>query len=195
LIRSTPLSSTARTRRLASPARPAGEAAFRFSRATSRISQFIFVMHVRTITSRLRNESGQAAVEFALVFAFALVPLLFLMVGVGRAFDAYNDLNQMAADGARFAAVGNFPGGPGLLASSADTNATRTAAVCGPIYLAVADPTPGKGAACPPAGTCAVGKRVWIRTTATVGFAPMLSMASKQVEGKAEMRVERCPTP
>jgi Flp pilus assembly protein TadG len=133
-------------------------------------------------------------VEFALLLPVLLVIVIGIM-NFGEAFNYWNNLNQMAADGARFAAVGNFPGATGLLASSADTNATRTAAVCGPIYLAVADPTPGKGAACPPAGTCAVGKRVWIRTTATVAFAPMLSMASKQVEGKAEMRVERCPTP
>ena len=35
-------------------------------------------------------------------------------------FNAYNDLNQMAADGARFAAVGNFPGTSALL-DNADT--------------------------------------------------------------------------
>jgi Flp pilus assembly protein TadG len=152
-------------------------------------------MHLRAITSRLRNESGQAAVEFAIVFAVVLVPLLFLILGLGRAFDAYNDLNQMAADGARRAAVGSFPGASALLAGNADTNATRTAAICGPIYFADADPSPVKGATCPTPGTCAVGKRVWIRATSTVDFAPMLSIASKRVEGKSEMRVERCPTP
>jgi TadE-like protein len=152
-------------------------------------------MHLRAITSRLRNQCGQATVEFALVFAFVFLPFLFLMLGLGRAFDAYNDLNQMAADGARRAAVGTFPGASALLAGNADTNATRTAAICGPIYFADADPSPARGAECPSPGTCVVGKRVWIRATTTVGFAPILSIASKQVEGKSEMRVERCPTP
>jgi hypothetical protein len=152
-------------------------------------------MHLRAITSRLRNERGQATVEFALVFAVVLVPLLFFILGLGRAFDAYNDLNQMAADGARRAAVGSFPGASALLAGNADTNATRTAAICGPIYFADGDLSPARGAACPTPGTCAVGKRVWIRATTTVAFAPMLAIASKQVEGKSEMRVERCPTP
>jgi Flp pilus assembly protein TadG len=152
-------------------------------------------MHLRAITSRLKNESGQAAVEFAIVFAVVLVPFLFLIVGLGRAFDAYNDLNQMAADGARFAAVGNFPGASALLADTADTNATRTAAICGPVYFSDGQSSPAKGAACPAPGTCVVGKRVWIRASATVTFAPVLAIASKQVEGRSEMRVERCPTP
>jgi Flp pilus assembly protein TadG len=150
-------------------------------------------MHLRAITSRLRNESGQAAVEFALVFAVALIPLLFVFLGFGRTFDAYNDVNQMAADGARMAAVGNFPGASTFVARNADTSATQAAVVCGPIYLASGDPTPAKGTACPAPGTCAVGKTVWIRTSATVTFFPQLSIASKLLEGTAEMRVERCP--
>jgi Flp pilus assembly protein TadG len=150
-------------------------------------------MQLRAITSRLRNESGQAVVEFALVFALALIPLLFLILGLGRAFDAYNDLNQLAADGARFAAVGNFPGASQLLATNADTNATRTAAICGPIYFAEGDASPARGAACPSTGTCAVGKRVWVRASATVTVVPMLGVGTRAVEGKSEMRVERCP--
>ena len=71
-------------------------------------------MHLRAITSRLRNESGQAAVEFALVLPL-LIAFVFLIAGFARVFNAYNDLNQMAADGARFAAVGTFPGTSALL--------------------------------------------------------------------------------
>ena len=176
------------------PAHPAGEAAFRLSRGhRPRISQSTVVMHLRAITSRLRNESGQAAVEFALVFAVVLLPFLFVITDFGRAFNAYNDLNQMAADGARFAAVARFPGASALVTNNADTIATSTATICGPIYLSDADPTPVKGAACPPPGTCTVGKRVWIRATATVNFVPLLELAPKQLEGRSEMRVEACP--
>jgi Flp pilus assembly protein TadG len=150
-------------------------------------------MHLRAVTSRLKNESGQAAVEFALVFAVVLLPFLFVITDFGRAFNAYNDLNQMAADGARFAAVARFPGASALVTNNADTNATSTATICGPIYLADSDPTPAKGAACPPPGTCAVGKRVWIRATATITFVPLLEIGPKQLEGRSEMRVEGCP--
>ena len=149
-------------------------------------------MQLRATTSRLKSESGQAVVEFAVVFAVVLVPLLFLILGLGRAFDAYNDLNQMAADGARFAAVGNFPGASGLLAN-ADTNATRSAAICGPIYFGEGDASPATGAACPSPGTCAVGKRAWVRASATVTVVPMLGVGTRLVEGRSEMRVERCP--
>jgi hypothetical protein len=150
-------------------------------------------MNLRAITSRLRNQSGQAAVEFALVFAVVLLPFLFVITDFGRAFNAYNDLNQMAADGARFAAVARFPGATELVSDSADTSATSTATICGPIYLSDSDPTPAKGAPCPSPGTCVVGKRVWIRASATITFVPLLEIASKQLEGRSEMRVEGCP--
>jgi hypothetical protein len=155
-------------------------------------------MRLHAITSRLKNESGQAAVEFAIVVPF-LIAILFLIAGGGRAFNAYNDLNEMAADGARFAAVGNFPGASALLARTADTKATQTAAICGPIYLSDADPTPIDSSSCPSPGTCAVGKRVWLRAIATVSFLPLpipvATVTDHRLVGKAEMRVERCPTP
>jgi Flp pilus assembly protein TadG len=154
-------------------------------------------MHIRAITSRLSNESGQAAVEFALLLPI-LAAFIFLVADFGRAFNAYNDLNQMAADGVRLAAVGNFPGASTLIAKGADTKATKTAAVCGPIYLSSSDPAPAKGAPCPAPGTCAVGKTVWLRTSVPVGFIPSpvpVTVDDITLEGKAEMRVERCPTP
>ena len=87
-------------------------------------------MHLHAITSRLRNDSGQAAVEFALVLPL-LIAFLFLIAGFARVFNAYNDLNQMAADGARFAAVGNFPGASALL-DNADTPLSKAATIAGP---------------------------------------------------------------
>jgi Flp pilus assembly pilin Flp len=155
-------------------------------------------MHLRATTSLFRNESGQAAVEFAILVPF-LIAILFLIVSGARAFNAYNDLNQMAADGARFAAVGNFPGASALLARTADTSASQTATICGPIYLSDSDPSPTDSSSCPLPGTCAVGKRIWLRADATVSFLPLpipvATVTDHRLVGKAEMRVERCPTP
>jgi Flp pilus assembly protein TadG len=58
---------------------------------------------------RLRDQHGTAMVEFALVLPI----LLFLALGIvdfGRAINYWNDVNQISADGARFAAVNNNPG-------------------------------------------------------------------------------------
>jgi Flp pilus assembly protein TadG len=72
----------------------------------------------RSVLRRLvSSERGTAVVEFALV-----APLLFLLVfGIiefGRILNAYNDLTQLAGQGARAAAVSRNPDGTGVGASS-----------------------------------------------------------------------------
>lgn len=61
----------------------------------------------------LRSERGTAVVEFALI-----APLLFLLIfGIidfGRALDYYNQLTQLAGQGARAAAVNRNPDGTAL---------------------------------------------------------------------------------
>ena len=144
-----------------------------------------------TITSRLSNDSGQAAVEFALVLPL-LIAFLFLIAGFARVFNAYNDLNQMAADGARFAAVGNFPGESALLRQRGH------AAVQGRD-----DRRPHLPGARPSTWgpSCAVGGTVKVTATANLQADPVPAVhqqrhprRSPQLQGTAEMRVERCPS-
>jgi hypothetical protein len=61
------------------------------------------------ITDRLASERGTAMVEFALILPILLV-LALGIVDFGRAMNYWNDVNQIAADGARFAAVNRNPG-------------------------------------------------------------------------------------
>ena len=106
-------------------------------------------------------------------------------------FNAYNDLNQMAADGARFAAVGNFPGTSALL-DNADTPLSKSATVAGPTYQAPGSSTWG--------GPCVVGGTVKVTATANMELIPFLPYINSTLPGvptltgSAEMRVERCPT-
>src|SRR4051794_33606702 len=145
------------------------------------------LMHMRShsIISRLRNDSGQAVVEFALVLPM-LLAIVFLITGFARVFNEYNDLNQMAADGARFAAVGNFPGAAALL-NNADTPLSQAGTIVGPTYSG------------PSGTTCAVGGTVRVTATANLQLIPFLTFinsaipAKPTLQGKAEMRVERCP--
>lgn len=147
-------------------------------------------MHLHHTKHRFRNESGQAAVEFALVLPL-LIALLFLIIGFARVFNAYNDLNQMAADGARFAAVGNFPGATALLAN-ADTPLSQNATIGGPTYAPVGSSTFG--------ATCTVGGTVKVTATASVSLIPILPWVNSVIPGlssltgTAEMRVEQCPS-
>lgn len=139
-------------------------------------------MHFHTITSRIRNETGQAVIEFALVLPL-LVAVLLLIVGFARVFNEYNDLNQMAADGARFAAVGNFPGASALLANG-DTPLSRApnVQITGPTYSG---------------GSCTVGGTVTVQATAQaklIPFLPYVNAVLPNLTGTAQMRVEQCPS-
>ena len=71
-------------------------------RADSRLRQ-------RFARAHRQRESGQAMVEFALI----LFPLLLIVVGVvqfGIGLNYWLDMNRIANQGARFAAVNNWPG-------------------------------------------------------------------------------------
>jgi Flp pilus assembly protein TadG len=71
----------------------------------------------RRFDARLRGERGTAVVEFALI-APILFLLIFGIVDFGRALDYYNQLTQLAGQGARAAAVNRNPDGTALSTSN-----------------------------------------------------------------------------
>lgn len=77
----------------------------------------------------LRSERGTAVVEFALV-----APLLFFLVfGIiefGRALNYYNDLTQLAGQGARAAIVSRNPDGTAVGTANADCAANNQTIQC-----------------------------------------------------------------
>jgi Flp pilus assembly protein TadG len=138
-------------------------------------------MHFSAITSRLRDEAGQSAVEFALVLPL-FIAFVFLIVEFSRTFNAYNDVNQMAANGVRLAAVNRYPGAASLIAAEADTGAVQNNATVALSY---------------PNGTCGQGDpvRVTVNTPISIlSLKPYLDVQPFTLTGHAEMRIEVPPT-
>ena len=59
---------------------------------------------------RLRDETGQAAIEYALVLPFVIL-ILFVLINFGFLFNYWNNEQHLASVAARFAAVGTVPPG------------------------------------------------------------------------------------
>lgn len=98
-----------------------------------------------------RSERGTALVEFALI-APLLFLLLFGIIDFGRALDYYNQVTQLAGQGARAAAVNRMPDGTAisstsslqaaLVAETAQPELRKGETVCivGPLPQQVGDP-------------------------------------------------------
>jgi hypothetical protein len=137
-------------------------------------------VHLNDITSRARDDAGQAAIEFLLILPL-LFGVLFAIFQFSAAYNALNDMSQMAADGTRLAAVDRFP------KTQAELVAWRAAQ---------GDTTIAKGAKIEVTG-CAAGDPVHIRVSATITVVPVLPLlggVTKPVEANAEMRRETAPT-
>lgn len=137
--------------------------------------------------SLARDERGVVSIEFALVLPLLLV-VIFAIVDLSRAFSYKADANQIAANGARFAAVDNNPGGGSLqdyLRLQAETQELReggSKAITDPIQVCIE--TNG--------GT--VGEPVTVTTTFTFKTHALLGGIEKEIKGEATMRIERPPT-
>lgn len=126
------------------------------------------------------EESGVVAVEFALVLPLILI-VLFSIIQFGQLFNHLNDGNQIAADGARFAAVDVNPGTGGqtlqqYLVSQADTSGLRSK-----IGVCVSFPS----------GASTIGNPVKVSTSSTFTLIPLLGGATLTLHGAATMRIER----
>lgn len=155
--------------------------------------------HLRPVQPRLplRSERGSVSVELA----FALPILVFFIVAVvefGRALNYLNDANQLAANGARYAAVDRNPGGggaslPDWIRSQADTAEARSG---GTEHV----PTPAQVEICFPDGGSTVGSPV--RVTVRIPFRFMVLgilpdgvvPGPETLSGSATMRIERQPS-
>ena len=136
--------------------------------------------------SPIRDESGTALVEFALIVPLVLV-LLLGIVDFGRAFNHWIDTTHLANVGARYATVNKNPGAAGSQTLQQYIQAQRI------------QQTPVKVCVSFPATTATVGDAVEVTVTSTwhwldylvgqTGIGP-----SSVIRGKATMRLEAMPT-
>ena len=140
---------------------------------------------------RLRSESGQSAVEFALIVPFILL-LVLAIVDFGKAVNYWLDANHLAGQGARAAAVlGNQPppGGGTLQAwiqGQAETSELRngTGSVTSPAKVCVSFPN---------GGTPKIGDPVTVTVTAPYKVISFAGGSTINISGSATMRLEQLP--
>jgi Flp pilus assembly pilin Flp len=155
-----------------------------------------FTLHhplLRRTRRGLRDESGVALVEFALILpVFAL--MIFGALDLGKAYNYWIDETQLAHEGARWAAVNKSPDPQVSLVQAirnqADTGELKngsTSSVPNPLRVCVYLPD---GAV--------VGGRVRLEVSSTYQFmsfiASKISVAQKPIEAHSTMRLERPPT-
>jgi Flp pilus assembly protein TadG len=142
----------------------------------------------------LRDESGVALTEFALVLPLLLV-LLLGMLDFGTAFNTWIDQTHLSNEGARWAVVNKNPGSSGTLQdyirSQADSDQLRnggTASMPDPMQVTI----------CFPNGTSNVGDPVEVKTSVTYNWLPFLgdriAAAQTTIEASSRMRLEALPT-
>jgi Flp pilus assembly protein TadG len=147
---------------------------------------------------RLRDESGVALVEFALVLPLLLL-LLFGMLDFGKAFNYWIDETHLANEAARWAVVNNNPGSGTLQAwtlSQADTPELQnggTSSVPTAAQVCISFPTNSQ------TGTSGkVGDPVRVTVSVTYNWLPFvgnsISAGNVTVVGDATMRLEAVPT-
>jgi Flp pilus assembly protein TadG len=135
----------------------------------------------RRFRDRLREESGQALVEFALVLPW-IVLLLFWAIDLAKAYSYWNDSTHLANVGARFAAVGTVPAGYTDLQSYIKAQA-ENADLGSKIAVTVCNPS-GSGNA--------IGQPVRVIVTSSFSYLPFLpNTLNSTIKSTATNRIEQ----
>jgi Flp pilus assembly protein TadG len=138
---------------------------------------------------RVRDESGQSVVEFALIVPLVCAIVL-ILVDFGKAMNYWLDLTQVANEGARLAAV-NSPLTEDSIRARLKSNELRNGgsdSVVSPADIAIS------------VGGCNVGDPVTVEITSDyhwVSFPdwmPLDGGGILTIKGKATMRLEQRPT-
>jgi Flp pilus assembly protein TadG len=141
-------------------------------------------------SSRRHRESGVALVEFALVLPLLLLVILGIF-DFGRAFNYFNDMQQMANEGARFAVVNQRPGGGSSLQDDIRHQASTAELLNGSTSVT----QPAKVCISFPSGAT-VGKPVTVNVSAKYNWMPFLGLGitTTTISASATMRLERVPS-
>jgi len=141
---------------------------------------------------RMRQERGQALVEFALVFTLLLLPIILGILYFGRYEDYSNQDTSLAEQAARDASVNVNPGSPGTLQSyilaqapselqTASSNVTSPVAVS--IYCSAS-----------PCNTTAGTTFVTACITAGVSYPGLPGVGPSTIYQKSTMLLAQTPT-
>jgi TadE-like protein len=146
----------------------------------------------------LKDERGQALVEFTLVIPLLLL-VLFGVLHFGKAINYWNDATHITAEGARYAAVNRKPNPASAqslqaqLLAQADTTELRSGG-------STAVPTAAQVCIEYPNGTSLVGDPVRVRMQFTYHWMPLISnflpshISEKTIVSTSVMRLEAPPT-
>jgi len=135
-----------------------------------------------------RSERGAALVELAIVVPL-LVPLMAVVMQFGIAFNYKNQLQHLAAEGARFASVDRNPGSASSLTLQ---NYLKSQAVGGELTSGGTSAVPTPANFCITKGTTA-GDPVTVTATVSFNWLPIVNpdVTQTTLRGSATMRMER----
>jgi Flp pilus assembly protein TadG len=139
----------------------------------------------RVAPSRRRGESGQGAVEFGLVVPLLCVIVL-AIVDFGRAMNYWLDLNHVASETARRAAVNTYPTSGDYQTFARDRLETTELRTGGSNSI----PTPASVSICLPEGSD-VGDAVTVQVKVGYHWIPFIGRADLTLKGTASMRLEQ----
>ena len=139
----------------------------------------------RAASRRLRKESGQAAVEFGLIVPFLCI-LVIVLVDFGKAMNYWLDLNHVAAEGARKAAVNTYPTAGEYQTWVRDRLETTELRTGGTNSI----PTAATVSICLPDGSD-VGDPVTVKVAVGYRWLSFISSTDWNISGTATMRLEQ----